>query len=332
VHNGHRSSTNADRAFRFMNDLVSIIVPTYNTSRFIRTTIDSLLAQTHRNLEILVVDDQSTDDTPQIVASYGERVRLIPQANGGVCKARNRGAREARGAFVCFCDHDDYWYPEKVERQVAAFAADPDLGVVFSRFTLWNPRADGSYADPSELDRDDGVLFFDLGQSGRIYHQLLLDNWVLTSSAMIRAQVLERCGLFDESLPYGEEWDLWLRISRHYRFARIDRPLVLYRQHSGQGSRVVRDVDYRTKILSEAVARWGLASPDGQAITRRQFNDNISRYHVAYGLNRLRANQVTRSWASFFRGWIAQPRNARPIAYVVMSCFGWRPNWEQCKQ
>lgn len=310
-----------------MNDLVSVIVPTYNTGAFLRATIDSLLAQTHRNVEILVVDDESTDDTPRIAASYGDRVRVIRQANGGVCRARNRGARAARGDFVCFCDHDDYWYPEKIEQQLAAFADDPGLGVVYTRFAPWIPRADGTYAAPAEFDRTEAEQRLDPEQSGWIYHQLLIDNWVLTSSAMIRADVLARCGLFDESLPYGEDWDLWLRISRHYRFARLSRLLVLYRQHRGQGSRVLRDVDYRTKILSEAVAQWGLASPDGRAITRREFNRNISRYHVAYGLNRLGANQVARSWASFCRGWIAEPLNARPIAYIIMSCFGWRPKW-----
>lgn len=312
-----------------MNDLVSIIVPAYNAGRFIRTTIDSLLAQTHPNIEILIVDDQSTDDTQEVVRSYGDRVRLITQANTGVSKARNRGAREARGAFVCFCDHDDYWYPEKVAEQVATFAADPDLGVVYSRFIFWNPRSGGDYPAPSEFHRGELQQRLDTEQSGWIYHQLLIDCWVLTSSAMIRAEVLARCGTFDEALPYGEDWELWLRISRRYRFARLDRPLVLYRQHRSMGSRVIRDIDYRTKILSEAVGRWGLASPDGRAISRREFKRNLSRYHVAYGLNRLRCNQVARSWDSFFRGWLAQPFNARPIAYVALSLFGWRPNWDQ---
>lgn len=311
-----------------MNDLVSIIVPTYNAGRFVQTTIDSLLAQTHRNIEILVVDDQSTDDTQDIVRSYGGAVRLISQRNAGVCKARNHGAREARGTFVCFCDHDDYWYPEKVEQQVAAFAADPGYGVVYTRFIFWNEDAAGNFQPPAEVDRNADAQGLDAQQSGWIYHQLLIDCWVLTSSAMIRADVLEQCGGFNEDLPYGEDWELWLRISRKYRFARLDRALVLYRQHRNQGSRVVRDIDYRTKILSEAVARWGLTSPNGQGITRREFNRNIGRYHVAYGLNRLRTRHVVRSWGSFFHGWLAEPANAKPIVYVVLSCFGWRPRWD----
>jgi glycosyltransferase involved in cell wall biosynthesis len=308
-------------------DLVSVVVPTYNAAPFIRTTLDSLLAQTHCDVEILVVDDDSTDATRDVVASYGDRVRLVVQRNGGVCSARNRGAAEARGRFVCFCDHDDYWYPEKLARQVAAFAADPGLGVVYSRFIRWDEDENGRFASPSAIVRGPHDEGLDPLESGWIYHRLLLDCWVLTSSAMIRADVLRDCGAFDESLPYGEDWDLWLRISRKYRFARLAAPLVLYRQHRRQGSRVVRDVDYRTRILEDAARRWGLASPDGSAISRREFNATLSRYHVAYGLYRLAGNQVARAWSSFYRGWRAAPRNARPLAYALLSLCGWRPNW-----
>ena len=308
--------------------LVSIVVPTFNAARFLRTTLDSLLAQTHRALEVIVVDDQSTDETCAIVASYGNRIRLVRQANAGVCSARNRGAAEAHGRFVCFCDHDDYWYPEKVAQQIAAFARDPDLGVVYSRFIRWDEDRDGHFPAPTDVERPQHGDRLDAEESGWIYHRLLLDCWVLTSSAMIRADVLRECGVFDEALPYGEDWDLWLRISRRYRFARLDTPLVLYRQHRVQGSRVIRDIDYRTRILEQAVHRWGLASPDGRAISRRQFNATLSRYHVAYGLYRLTANQVGRAWTSFYRGWRATPFDARPIAYMLLSLFGWRPTWD----
>jgi glycosyltransferase involved in cell wall biosynthesis len=308
-----------------LSELVSVVVPTFNAARFIGTTLDSLLKQTHRPLEIIVVDDESTDDTCEIVRAYGNDVRLISQANGGVCRARNRGAAEAHGSYICFCDHDDYWYPEKLQLQLSAFADDPGLGVVYSRFVLWHEDADGRFAQPGDVERGPGGPGIDAEESGWIYHRLLLDCQVLTSSAVIRADVLRECGAFDEKLPYGEDWDLWLRISRKYRFARMDAPLVLYRQHRTQGSRVLREVDFRTRILTEAVDRWGLASPDGRALTRREFNRNLARYHVSYGLYRLHGNQVVKSWLSFYRGWRKAPFSLKPLAYVLLSLVGWRP-------
>jgi glycosyltransferase involved in cell wall biosynthesis len=308
-----------------MDPLVSIVVPSFNDERYIRTTLDSLLAQTYRNIEVVVIDDESTDATPQIVRSYGDAVRLIAQRNTGVSKARNHGAAKARGDFVCFCDHDDYWYPEKVERQVATFAGNPSLGVVYTEFIRWAPDARGVFAEPLAIDRGRDDTGTDPELSGWIYHKLLLDSWVLTSTAMIRRAVLDECGAFDESLPYGEDWELFLRISRSYPFAKLKSALVLYRQHNDQGSRRLRSIDYRTKILSETVARWGLASPDGRSITRRQFRANISRYHLSYGLGALRANQIRTSWRSFLKGWLAHPSSTRPIAYLVLSMLGWRP-------
>src|SRR5688572_25071133 len=100
---------------------VAVIIPSYNCQRYIAYTIDSVLNQTLNDLELIVVDDGSTDRTQEIIASYGSPVRLIAQANAGVCAARNRGIREATSDFICLLDHDDYWFPDKLARQVEEF-------------------------------------------------------------------------------------------------------------------------------------------------------------------------------------------------------------------
>lgn len=304
---------------------VTVIVPTYNSEVHLVQTLDSILAQSYQDLELIVVDDGSTDGTCAALAPYGERLRLLRQANAGVSSARNRGLAAARGEFVCFVDHDDYWFEDKLALQLAEFERDPALGVVFSAFTPWLPDGDGRYAEPSSLR--DQTAGLDPHWTGWVYHRLLIDNWVLTSSALVRRSVLDQCGGFDEALPYGEDWELWLRVSRHYRFAKLRRVTTLYRQLAGQGSRRFRPIDYRTRLLSEAVARWGYASPDGSALPEPEFRRQLARYHLAYGLHCLQAAEASLARAAFRRAWRQQPHNLRPLLYLAAASLGWRPTW-----
>ena len=306
---------------------VSVIIPSYNCEAFIAETIDSVLHQTYRDFELIVVDDGSTDRTREIVAAYGDPVRLVSQANARVSAARNRGIEETRGAFICLLDHDDYWFPTKLERQLREFEDHPEAGVVCSSFLRWHPDQDGRFHDPASFDPDafpDGI---DPDFSGWIYHQFLLDCWMLTSSAMFRAEVFQHCGVFDEALPFSEDWELWLRIAQVYPMIRLHRPTTLYRQHPAQGNRQVRDVDYRTRLLRAARARWGLCSRDGRCLTPRQFRKQIARYHADFGLHHLRFGKRSRALGSLGKAWLADPAGMKYLAYVLAAAIGWRPPW-----
>lgn len=307
--------------------LISVIIPTFNTERFIRETIASILAQTFKDLEIIVVDDGSTDRTCALIREMGPQIRLIEQKNSGVSVARNRGAAEARGRYLCFMDHDDYWFPDKLEMQIAEMERDDRVGVVYSTFLLWRPAETGAYPEPQGFTRNEAPDALDPDHSGWIYRQLLIDCWVLTSSAMIRADVFRAENGFDESLPFSEDWDLWLRLSRVCRFSRLVRPTTLYRQHPDQGSGVFRAVDYRTRLLNAAVRKWGLAGPDGTALSRAAFRSQLSRYHMLYGLHCLKANHVPPAWSSLVQAWLVWPFNLKSLAYIPASALGWRPSW-----
>lgn len=306
---------------------ITVILPSHNCERYVKQTIDSVLNQTFKDLELIVVDDGSSDRTREIVSSYGFPVRLIAQANAGVCVARNRGIREAVGEFICLMDHDDYWFPGKLARQISTFRENPPAGVVCSTFIRWHAARDGQFPNPDSFAIADIPDEINPDYSGWVYHQFLLDCWMLASSAMFRAEVFRHCGMFDETLPYSEDWDLWLRIAREYPMIQLNRPATLYRQHNQQGHRVMRDVDYRTKLLVGVAKKWGLCSRDGRCITRRQFLTQLAGYHVSFGLGHLQAGTRKQAISSFLKGWVASPANLKYLTYIGAALLGWRQKW-----
>lgn len=318
----------ANESCTVSSERVSVVIPTWNCERYIAQTLDSVLAQSWKQLQVIVVDDGSSDRTPHIVAGYGDAVTLVTQRNQGVCVARNRGFEMSDGDFVCFLDHDDYWFAWKLERQVETFRRQPQVGVVFSGFALWLPGPDGHPAPDTLADDGDAAadpLASDPDYSGWIYHQFLIDCWALTSTAMIRRELFAASGGFDASLAYSEDWDLWLRLSRSAPFVKLRSVSTLYRQHPEQGNRRLREIDYRTRLLEEAHARWGLASPDGRKIEPQVFRRNLARYHMQFGLHHLEHGARAVALRSFARAWLLHPGRLRYGALIGATLAGWRP-------
>jgi GT2 family glycosyltransferase len=312
--------------------LVSVVIPAYNCAAYIRETIASILAQRFAGtLEIIVVNDGSTDHTAALARQFGGVVRVVDQANAGVSCARNRGLREAQGDFIALVDHDDYWFPDKLAHQLEAFEQHPEVDVVFTEFMRW--QADdgkGGFRPPPTFALQALPQGSDPAFSGWIYHQMLLDSWILTSTALTRASVFASVGGFDESLPFSEDWDFWLRVSRSAQFLKLNEVSTLYRQHVHQGSRVIRAVDYRTQLLEKAVAQWGLASPDGRCITPGQFRRQLAIYSGDFGLGHLSAQTgANRSLAAraFLKAWSTDRCYWRSLAYLLVMQLGWKPRY-----
>lgn len=210
--------------------LVSVVMPVLNGQKYLRQSLDSVLTQTYHPIEIVVVNDGSTDETAAILASYGDRVTVIEQDHQGVAIARNAAMRNAAGKYLAFLDHDDWWRPEKIEKQVAQFEANPRVGLVHTGVDHFDD-ATGAWVGPlNPLSRPERL-------SGECYEELLLDNAIYNSSAMIRAAVLEKSGLCDISITGNtiQDYDLWLRIARWSELAYVPEPLLAYRLHGGQG-------------------------------------------------------------------------------------------------
>lgn len=306
---------------------VSVVIPTFNCAAYIRETIDSVLNQTASGVELIVVDDGSTDETVEFVRGYGDRVRLFVQANARVCAARNKGIAAATGRFICLLDHDDYWFPDKLERELREFDAQPELGVVTSVAIRWYQNADGSYPAPASFDRSPYPDEIAQEHSGWVYHHLLYDAFMLTSASIFRREVFERCGDFDVNLPYSEDWDMWLRISREYQFRMLRRPTTLYRQHPNQGSRAVRPIDYRTNLLIAAAAKWGLQSKDGQSIDPALFSRQLAKYHAEFAFGHLQSGDRKIALNSLLKAWQRHPTKPRYLAYAVAGALGWAPKY-----
>ncbi len=312
--------------------LISVVIPAYNCEAYIETTIKSILHQQGDfDVEVIVINDGSTDRTAEICRQIKGPVRVIDQTNAGVCVARNHGIREAKGEYIALVDHDDFWMPGKLQGQMAAFENAPQVDVVFTRFVRWHPDSkDGKHPQPSEFAAQALPQGIDAKFSGWIYHQMLLDSWILTSTALARLSVVRACGGFDESLPYGEDWDFWLRISRKSQFIKLNEATTLYRQHPTQGSRVLRNVDYRSLVLEAAVKKWGLQSPDGQSLSSKVFRRQLATYSAFYGLDHLKSGQASSrplAAQAFLKAWRIDPTYWKSLAYWLSMKLGWVPKW-----
>ena len=213
-------------------DLVSVIIPSYNMAHFLPQAVQSALNQSYSNLEVHIIDDGSTDDTPEVVRQWERepRVRVHRQANGGLPHARNQGIASSRGPFIALLDADDVWVPEKLSWQMPLFRGQSEVGVVYSDYQKVDDEGHPLPQNPSHMHR------------GWVSGPLLIENFVPASSAVVRRACFERCGGFDVTLRTGEDYEMWLRLSPHYRFDFVAQPTMRYRIWGGQMSK-----DYRAR-------------------------------------------------------------------------------------
>jgi glycosyltransferase involved in cell wall biosynthesis len=217
-----------------MENLVSTIIPTFNRARLLERALDSVIAQDHRPLEVVLVDDGSTDDTPAVIERYSKKlaeqdVRLLVhrQQNGRAPKARNVGMKLARGTYFAFLDSDDLWRPTLVSTLVTLLRQHPSAGLAFSGITVID--AD----DRVTSMRDAGLQGH--GASGALHRPFDLIMRYMpfqTSGVIVRRAVIEALGDFDLNLPVVEDWDLWYRIAKAYDFAYTLEPLACNRSHA----------------------------------------------------------------------------------------------------
>ena len=253
--------------------LVSVVMAAKNYARFLPVAVESVLRQTFADWELLVIDDGSSDHTPEAVRPFlaDRRVRYFRSDRLGQPRAKNLGIGLSRGEYVAFLDADDAWLPTKLEKQLGMFRQKPDVGVVYSRRSLIDESgaplaASRPAATPQAAPPRGGVL-----------NEMFVQNFVCFSSVVVRRSVFAHVGGFEPQWDLAIDYDLWLRVAKHYAFDAVDEELVLYRTGHGNLSKKLADrVATALSIMHRAETRYGVGEEvaadviaDGYASTCR---------------------------------------------------------------
>jgi glycosyltransferase involved in cell wall biosynthesis len=286
---------------------VSVIIPTYNRADVLTEAVDSVLNQTWKDLEIIVVDDGSTDRTREVLSRYGERVIYFHKENGGPSSARNLGIEKARGRYVAFLDSDDVWELEKLRIQMEFMEEHPDIKLVCTDSRLMG------FGESRErkLRRD---------LMGNLFSLLFSNSFVRTSTVLIARACFHEVGYFAEKYRSVEDYDLWLRVARRYPIAYLNQPLVRYRKH---GENVSRDkITLRQNAFKVLETHY-----DRREVPSRAYRVRMSNLHLYFGRAYLRLGDIKMAGRSFGQSLRLTPFRIRPIRYWLRAWFGnlWRP-------
>jgi hypothetical protein len=248
---------------------VSVIIHTYNNEKFIAETVESVLNQTYKDYEIIVVDDGSEDGTRDALIPYMQKIRYHYKENGGIASAKNAGICLSQTEFVAFLDHDDLWVPDKLQLQMECFNENLQVGLVYSKYT--------SFRDGKELRTKP-----EKGYSGWIFKELLSKSFIQTSTVVVKRECLDAVGPYDETFSLGDEYDMFLRIAQKFQCGFVDKGLTRYRVHDTNASNNdflfdnenlgvykkvynnFTDIDgVEKKILRKRIARYSMKVAEG---------------------------------------------------------------------
>ena len=294
-----------------MTPKISVVIPSYNSAEWLGETIDSVAAQVGVAYEIIVVDDGSTDSTPELVARY-PAVRYLQQSNAGVAAARNTGIRASKGSYVALLDSDDIWVPDKLQRQAQILDRYESVGLVFSNYSPFG----APVAYRTGLERS-GVLATlprravgnaaYILQSDGLFFALLKDLFPWTSSLLIRKSALDAVGPLYERLRHvGEDWLMCLQLSKVCEFAFIDDCLVHRREHANSNSRIGHH-EAQAALALEHLCDWNHLLDD----ERRAVKQMLANVLFDLGYHELTRGDV-RSARSRFEKYFALVRSMAP--------------------
>lgn len=206
---------------------VTVVIPAYNAMRYLPETMETALAQTFTDFEVLVVNDGSTDNTAEWVSQVTDpRVRIVSQENKGLAGARNTGIAHAKGEYIAYLDADDLWEPTKLEKQVRCLDENPEVGLVYT----WTALAD-------QYGKSTGRVISSHAE-GNVWQELIEFNMVCCGSTpLIRRSCFDVVGLFSPDVSPSDDWDMWLRIANKFSFGVVKEALIRYRQHPSNSSK-----------------------------------------------------------------------------------------------
>ena len=288
---------------------VSVYTPTYNYGRFLGEAIQSVLDQTFQDWELIVVDDGSTDGTREVMDAFADpRIHYVYQENQGNPAARNTALRLARGEYVACLDADDAWFPEKLEKQVAKLdSLPPTVGLLYGNVYLFSDE------DGSIIQR---FLEVQIPPRGQVFKKLLPNEgyFIHDTAALIRREVFDRVGLYDESLLRFQDWEMWVRIARVYEVETLDEPLARVRRHS---SNAIGSLDKMHRYGQ--AARWKvMASYPLNREERRILRQNLALHEYTYGIELLRLGRRGDAWKALFRALRLCPGERKAYVHLAL--------------
>ncbi len=300
------------------SQLVSVVIPVRNGRDYIHECLNSILQQSHAHLEVLVIDDGSTDWDYDELLKLDPRIQVQHLTGLGVSRARNHGMGLAKGEFIAFLDADDVWYPGKLEAQLKHFNAHPEVGCVYGRFLRWHPDPQGRYQPAPELWQDCAqITAFEPHRSGWMYSRLLAGELVGMNTAVIRREVFDQLGGFDESMRIGEDYLFWLKVSRQYRMHSLDGIVAFYRMHDSSATKVIDPINHQRRLMEIAVARWGLSNPDGSKMPAQEFMARIGESEFSHGYNHFWKGSLAVAARSFWTAYRLHHRRTRSVIYLA---------------
>lgn len=287
---------------RAINPTVSVIIPTYNRGHSVGRAIQSVLNQTYQDIEIIAVDDASKDNTKDVISNFNDkRIKYIRHnKNKGGGAARNTGIKSARGEYIAFLDSDDEWLPEKLEKIISLFEKKSKvIGVIFSGLIWLNPNEKKPIFDIPQIDVD-------------INQNIVFKNLLgPLSSTIVRRECFEKCGYFDERLPAGQDWDIWIKIAKKYRFAIVKEALGLY---YCDGERISTDMNNKAKGHRIILEKYY------EEIIKNRKGHSELRFKIATYL--LKAGQLHNGRIEFLKAIRTYPFRLKYFLYLFCSFLG----------
>lgn len=291
---------------------VSVVIPAHNAAPWLGDTIRSVLAQTYRDFELIVVNDGSTDRTGAVISGFGDKIRCVDQLNQGLPAARNAGIRNALGEWIALLDADDLWLADKLERQISLLGEAERLAWVYCNAYVFD---DTTGTTTSMLNAGRRLA------EGDILRQLFLSNFIGTPTPVIRRDVFEDVGMFDETIvPLGEDWDMWLRIAARHPIGLVRRPLARYRVRRASLS---RSLDYRVgfQSLMKVIERAAAREPERLGPLREH---SVARLCIGTGRSLSRDGNLAEARKMFARAIQLRPGAAQAYVYWLGCLAGRR--------
>lgn len=301
-----------------MTSAVSVIIPAFNAEKYIEETLDSIFSQGHPNLEVVVIDDGSTDRTGEIVRNYREPVKYIRQGNQGPSKARNTGIEQSKGEYIAFLDADDLWTEDKLKLQIGFLESHPEVGMVFSDMLTFNEKG---IIEPSYLRKVKRKHFYETLSAEQEalkdpFQMLLVANFIPTGSVVLRRSCLEEAGLFDESISSVEDLDMWMRVSIFHKVGFIPRVLKKKRDHENNISK-----DHYKAYVSAIYVREKLQKlfPAFTNKYKRGFDSRLSKLYFGKGWGHFSRSEMKEARADFVKSF-SHKKSLQTLLYASC-CF-----------